>query len=57
MSYRNVERVDLPVCGTVDGSLRLVAGDVEQGAVLKLVGPLHLKCRLTDCTGPVVLEL
>lgn len=56
-SHRHVERVDLYVGGTVDGSLCFVACDVEQRVVLKLVRPLHLQRRLTERTGPAVQEL
>ena len=57
VSHRHVERVDLRVRGAVDGSLRLVAGDVEQGTIPELVRPLHLQGRFTEGTGAVVVEL
>lgn len=55
--YRDVERVDLHVRGAVDWSLGFEAGDVEQRAILVLVRPEHLQRRLTERTGPVVLQL
>lgn len=55
--HRHSEGVDLHVGGAVDGSLGLVAGDVEQRAVPELVRPLHLQRCLTECTGPVVEQL
>lgn len=57
VSNRDVERVDLYVGGAVDGTLGLVAGDVEQRAVLKLVRPVHRQSCLTDRTGPTVEQL
>lgn len=55
--YRDIEWVYLYVSGTVDGSLCVVAGDVEQRAVSKLVRPLDLQRCLTERTGTVVQEL
>lgn len=57
MSYRDVERVDHHVCGAVDGSLSLKAGDVEQRAVSVVVRPLHLQRGFAKGAGPVVHEL
>lgn len=57
MPYRDIERVYLHIGGTVDGSFCLVAGDVEQRAIPKVIRPLDLHRCLTECTGTVVQEL
>ena len=56
-AHRDVQGVDLHVSGTVDWSFSLVAGDVEQRAVLELVRPLDLQRGFTECTGPIVQQL
>lgn len=57
LSHRHVEGVDKPVAGAVDGPLSVEAGDVEQGAVGELVGPVHLQGRLADGAGSTVQQL
>ena len=56
-SHRDVGWVDLHVGGAVDGSLCIVADDLEQRAILKLVRPFHIQRGFTESTGPTVLEL
>lgn len=57
LPHRHVEGVDDGVAGAVDGPFGVEAGDVKQGAIGELMGPVHFQGCFADGAGSAVQQL